>query len=93
MQYSVVFAVDGFALKEACLSTNAHELTENTQLYLLPPLECHVIDYGSEEEGCVSVCVYVCVCLSLCVSLCVCDFYERAHPHHFNTLPLVVPFV
>ena len=82
MQYSVAFAIDGFALKEACLSTNAHELIENTQLYLLPPLECHVIDYGSEEEGCVCVCAYVCVCLSLCVSLCVCNFYERAHPHH-----------
>ena len=53
MQYSVVFAIDGFALKEACLSTNADELIEITQLYLLPPLECHVIDYGSEEEGCV----------------------------------------
>ena len=80
-----MFAVDGFALKEACLSTNAHELTENTQLYLLPPLECHVIDYGSEEEGCVCVCVcmyvidygseeegYVCVCVCVCMYVCVC---------------------
>ena len=90
MQYSVVFALDGFALKEACLFTNAHELLENTQLYLLPPLEGHLIDYGSEEEGC--------ECLHACVCHCVCHYvymiFMKEHTHitliHF---PLVVPFV
>ena len=89
-----MFAVDGFALKEACLSTNAHELTENTQLYLLPPLECHVIDYGSEEEGCVCVCVRMYVCVCHCVCHYVYVIFIKEHTHiTFNTLPLVVPFV
>ena len=40
----------------------------------------YLVDYGSEEEGCVCICM--CMHVYVCVSLCVGDFHERAHPHH-----------